>query len=241
MLQINKAIGRTISIFLYEVCSRFNISISRVIITKWLSFRCEIEKILNDIGDECELSVRLAGPNDIAFLERLVSMEGIGNHVLAQDLRFWNDYGFRSLYVGDFRDESEPSVFCYLISDSEKDILYNMDYGDLYRGINKSACQSEGIFVLNDHRGLNLANKMRLQLMQIAIRQGKNQLKEHIPVNESKIANFISLSKLGAIPEYWIFRVTLDFPFFRNGKGYFIKKNIKDNDWSKFPLIYFKS
>lgn len=206
---------------------------------KWLLL--SHERLQNDTAEEENLTVRLATIEDLQFLKSIYDKKEGGSHVLAQDLMFWDTLGFRSLFIGCEPNENTPSVICYLIEWSDREKINNMPYGHMYSHLTKNTCQTEGLYVLKNKRGHNLAFKLCQVLHKQAYSKGIVSIYRHIPVNSSKIASFKSSYKQGYTPVQWITHVTIDLPIFRTMKKVFIRQEIKDTEWKSFPLSIFRS
>lgn len=153
------------------------------------------------------------------------------------DLRFWNQYGFRCLYVGHFINNQQPCCIQYLIDDSDNHRFKNMEYGGMYKLLDSETVHSEGAYVLRQHRKKGVYHKFGLQRYKLLYEKGKRFLRGHIASSEGRIPVFKAAARLGSVPDHWVSKVSINFRFFISSA--FVHHPINTSDYGTFPLNLF--
>ena len=221
---------------LYRVLAEKEIRVPRAIaITRWVSFIYRLSE--KDLDVENEIFIQIGRKEDLEFFVSSEDMNDRANHILLQDIKFWDEYGFRCLQVGYLKGEHQPFCLVYVIDDSDNHRFDIMEYGDMYQKLESDTAHVEGGYVRKDLRGQGLFPKFRAKINKMLYKKGKKIVRSHIASSTGRIASLKAASKAGLVPNYWISRVNISLPFFRSSA--FVPHDIKRSDFSKFPLSLF--
>ncbi len=186
-----------------------------------------------------EVSVHPGSREDLEFFIASEDPNDSGRHILQQDVRFWDQYGFRCLYTGYLQNDRKPLCVNYAIDYSYKHLFEHMEYGDLYDSLKFDTVYMEGGYIRKDLRGDDFFRKFQLKLNELLFKQGKKVMRGHIAVNIDKKPAFLWANAVGFRPAYFISRVRIQFPFLKSDA--FIRHEIKSSDFKKYPLTIFQS
>jgi hypothetical protein len=190
-----------------------------------------------DLNIENEVLIRPGKKDDLDFLASIEDKSDPGYSTLLQDIRWWDEIGFRCLYVGYLEDQIEPCMLEYFIEDIDNHRFKQMEYGGLYKPLDAFTVQAEGAYVREDMRGKELFPKLLAKGYKIFYQRGKKLLRSHIACSKTRIPAFKMVEKSGYVPDHWISQVRINLPFFRSVG--FVHHEIKDFDRDKFPLTLF--
>jgi len=221
---------------LYRLLAEKQIQVPRLIsIARWISLVRPLSE--KDLEVESEVLIRRATEEDIDYLTKCTETTDKNEPILSMDLRFRNQYGFRCLYVGYFRNNPQPSCIQYWIDDSDNHRFKNMEYGGMYKLLDPETIHEEGVYVLKQHRKRKVFHEFTLQRNKLLYEKGKRFLRGHGAVSESRIPILKASARLGYVPDYWISRVTINLRLYR--ESVFIHHPIKASDHGTFPLTLF--
>jgi hypothetical protein len=223
---------------LYRLLAEKQIQIPKLTsVTRWLSLLCPIPE--KDLDVKSKVLIRRATEEDIAYLTKCRETTDKNESILSMDLEFWNQHGFRCLYVGHFINNPQPCCIQYLIDESDNHRFKNMEYGGMYKLLDPETVHEEGAYVLKQHRKRRVYHEFALKRHKLLYEKGKRFLRGHGAVNESRMPMFKAAARLGSVPDYWISRVTINLRFYR--ASVFIHHPIKASDHGIFPLTLFES
>ena len=222
--------------FYYRVLAEKEIRLPRVIsITRWLSLTHKLSD--KDLNVENEVLIRPGKKEDLDFMANSEDVNAPENGTLLQDIRWWDQYGFRCLYVGYLEDEQQPCGLEYWIEDTDNHRIKNMEYGGMYRSLDPLTVQADGAYICTELRGRDIFPKLLAKGHKLFYQKGKEVFRAHIACNKNRIPAFKMARKSGYVPDYWISRVTINLRFFRSSA--FVHHKIKQSDHNKFPLSLF--
>jgi hypothetical protein len=207
-----------------------------VTIHRWLSLVRQLAEA--DVELKSEVRIRPGMRRDLDFFVHIDDISDSENLTLRQDVKFWDQYGFRCLYVGYFEDESRPFCLQYWIDDSDNHRFAKMNYGGMYQTLNSDTIHAEGGYVCKELRGKGLFRKFRTTMHRMLFLKGKKLVRSHIASNQSRIPSLKVAAAVGFIPDHWISRITIRLPFYKS--EVFVHHSIRDTDWGKFPLKLFE-
>jgi hypothetical protein len=216
----------------------YNIGLPKVVtIQRWISLVHKLTEADTDL--KSEVRIRPGKRQDLDFFARLDDISDPENIILRQDLKFWDKYGFRCLYVGYLEDESRPFCMQFWIDESENHKFANMDYGGMYQQLNSDTIHGEGGYVCKKLRGKGLFRKFRSTMHNVLFLKGMKFVRSHIASNQRRLPSLKVAAAVGfIIPNHWISRIMIRLPFYQS--DFFVHHPIKDTDWSKFSLNHFK-
>ena len=214
-----------------------NISVPKVVmIQRWVSLVYQLSEA--DIVVRSEVRIRPGQRGDIDFFAQSDDVIDPKNTILRQIIKFWDQYGFRCLYVGYPEDESRPGCMQFWIDQSDKHRFTNMEYGAMYQPLNSDTIYAEAGYVRKDLRGRHLFRKFRRAMHKELFLRGKKFVRSHIASNNSRIPSLRVAAAVGFMADHWISMVKIRLPFCRS--NVFVHHPIKDSDLSQFPLNLFK-
>ena len=223
---------------LYRVLAEKEMRVPRAIaITRWISFIYRLSE--KDLEVENEVLIRPGRKGDLDFFMSSEDMNDPANHILKQDIKFWDEYGFRCLYVGYLKDQKRPFCLQYWIEDSDNHRFKNMEYGGMYQDLSPDTVHVEGGYVCKDLRGQGLFPKFRTKTHKKLYKKGKKFVHAHIASSTRQIASLKAANKAGLLPNYWISRIDIRLPFFRSSD--FVRHDIRCSDFSEFPMSLFNT
>ena len=212
---------------------RFNFH--RIPKTRWISFVYELNEIKVS-ASENNIFIRMATETDIEYLENHhKSSQGIIQSVI----QFWREYGFRSLYLGFFDGESDPTVLQYVLDDTCNILYQHMEYGGMYTHQASDTVQVENIYLFRDKHKKLAALRFERKLFAILHGQGKKQVRTHISKNNR--AALIWAKMVGFRPDNWITMINFNIPGLRWIEKRFIFSKIKCEEYTYSPISPFKS
>ena len=222
---------------LSSAIARQNIHILNVVyLTRWISLTYKLSGKI--IDSKNEVLIRLATEEDFDFLAGIEENNSdSGYHIVRQNIRFWNDYGLRCLYVGHLKDDPRPCCYQYAIFPSDIHHLRKTPYGAMYAPLTKGAVHLEGAYVLNKLRQKDFFTKFSQSRDIFLYQKGIRMLRTHVHCDKTKFPILKWCAKKGYIPDHWISRVIIRFPFFKTDE--FVHSPVRDRDHSKFPLSLF--
>jgi hypothetical protein len=205
-------------------------------VSRWLFLIYKLSE--KDLHVEKEAIIRLGRKDDLDSLASSQDMDDPANSLLKQDIRFWQEYGFRCLYVGFFKDDPQPCFLMYVIDDSDNHRFKKMKYwGGLYQPLTPDAVYNEGIWIRKDVRQNKLSYKFYMTIYKLLCQRGKKFIWGHTRSIEARTSLLKMTSRAGWVPDHWISKVTINLSFFRS--NVFIHHRIKDSDRDQFPLTLF--
>lgn len=200
----------------------------------WLSFRIDLSA-----GDGLEakndLVIRLATDRDI---EQIAAGPECAEPVVSSCLRFWREYGFRSLYLGFVRNDPEPSIFQYVIDERDNHRYRTMLYGNMFRTQPADSVQLENLYSFQTKRRRNLAVDFERQLFRLLRQQGRVRARTHISIRNRPALIWASL--VGFRPDHWITMVSIDLPLLRDCRKQFAFTPLRQTERGSYPLSLFK-
>ena len=224
--------------YFYRVLAEKKIRIPRVIsIMRWLSITHKLSD--KDLTVENEVLIRPGKKEDLEILANSENMRDPTNGTLLQDIRWWDTYGFRCLYVGYLEDERQPCGVEYWIEDTDNHRIKSMEYGGLYRPLDALTVQAEGAYIRKDLRGKDIFPKLLAKGHKLFYQKGKKAFRAHIACNRNRIPAFKMARKSGYVPNCWVSRVMIHLPFFQS--NIFVIHKIRKSDHNKFPLSLFEN
>ena len=90
----------------YRVLAEKEIRFPRTTINRWLSLVYKLTE--EDLKVESEVLIRSGRKQDLDFLLGCEDSADPGRHILLQDIKFWDQYGFRCLYTGYLNGDAHP-------------------------------------------------------------------------------------------------------------------------------------
>jgi hypothetical protein len=208
-----------------------------VTIHRWISLVHQLAEA--DVESKSEVRIRPGMRRDLDFFVHTDNISDPENIILRQDVKFWDQYGFRCLYVGYFGDESRPFCLQYWIDESDNHRFAKMDYGGMYQQLNSETIHGEGGYVCKKLRGKGLFRKFRYTMHKVLFLKGKKLVRSHIASNQSRIQSLKVAAAVGFIPDHWISRIVIRLPFYKS--DFFVHHPIKDTDFDRFPILLFKN
>ena len=213
-----------------------NIRVPRVVmISRWISLIYNLSEA--DAYFKSEVRIQKGGRRELEFFAHSEDLSDPENQILRQDIKFWDKYGFRCLYVGYLEDASRPFCMQFLIDKSDNHRFVNMDYGGMYQHLNSDMIHAEGGYVRKDLRGKHLFPKFRNTMHKMLYLKGKKVVRSHIASNKRQIPSLKVAAAVGFMADHWISMVMIRLPFCKS--NVFVHHPIKDLDRSKLPLNLF--
>jgi hypothetical protein len=207
-------------------------------VSRWISLTYQLSE--KDLELQSEILIRLATQEDIDLLASLDENKAdTSYHMVRQNIKFWNDYGLRCVYVGYLKDDPIPFCWQYVIFASDIHLLKKIKYSAMYPPLAQDAVHLEGGYVLYKQRQKSLFTKFTRSLIKFLYHKGIRLFRCHVPCDETKVPMLNFLAKIGYAPDHWISMVTTRLPFFRS--GVFVHHRIKASDYGTFPLTLFES
>jgi hypothetical protein len=220
---------------LSRVLAEKQIRLPRTRLSRWVSLICELNE--DDLAIENEVLIRLAKKDDLEFFANSEDIADPENGLLRQDIKFWDEYGFRCLYVGFIKEETHPFCLCYFIDHSENHRFEKMEYGSMYEPLTSNMVHVEGAYVRKNMRGKKLFLKFCQKRNKLFYQKGKKLVRSHVLLDKSRVPMLIISKKVGFVPDHLISSVTINLPIFRT--RVFVHHPIRDSDRGKFPLTLF--
>lgn len=225
------------SSYIHRLLAEKQIRLSRIRINRWLAMVRELTE--KDLEVENEVCIRPGTKGDLDFLLTSEDTMDPGRHILDQDTKFWDQYGFRCLYTGYLQNEGTPLCVNYAIDHSDKHRFEHMEYGNLYGSLQPDTVYMEGGYIRKDMRGEDYFRKFQLKLNGKLYNHGKRFIRGHIVVKSAKEPAFLWANAVGFIPDHFVSRVTIKFFFLKS--DVFVCHAIRPCDFEKYPLPIFQS
>ncbi len=182
------------------------------------------------------LLIRPATDDDI---ERIAASADKDEPIVGSCLRFWQEHGFRSLYLGFQPGDAEPSIFQYAIDERDNHRFAGMLYGRMYRLQTEESVQLENIYTFRSKRRRSLALDFELQLFGQLHRHGRRLARTHISIRNR--AALLWAATVGFRPDHWITMVSIDLPVLRDRRKWFAFTPLREAERAKYPLSLFRT
>lgn len=209
--------------------------IPRVSKDVWLSLTYDLTASVPSPEARNELVLRPATEEDVA---RIADCADSGEPIVRSSLRFWREYGFRSLYLGFLRDDPEPGIFQYVIDEQDNHRYRGMLYGRMYRNQFPETVQVENLYTFRTKRRRNLALDFERLLFRLLLHNGKTLARTHI--NAGNRAALLWARSVGFRPDYRITMVSIDLPLLRDMRKRFAFSPFSEAQYDTYPLSLFK-
>jgi hypothetical protein len=220
-----------------SLLSKIEKKVPRIHNEHWLSFVYDLSAglpIRRNTADD--LHIRRATEKDIEIIS---GSDESKEPIVTSCLRFWNDHGFRGLYLGFLDNHQEPAIFQYVMDNADNERYASMVYGNMYRRQSGDSVQVENIYSFRSQRRNHLAIDFEARLFTLLKQMGKKKVRTHINVKNKPALFWARL--VGFRPDSWITMVSIDLPFFRSLKKKFVFSGIREAEYESFPLSLFKS
>lgn len=220
-----------------RLLSKIEKEVPRIHKEHWISFVYDLSTVppvRKNTADD--LHVRRATEKDI---EVLTGLDESKEPIVASSLRFWNDHGFRGLYLGFLNNDQEPAIFQYVIDDTDNERYASMEYGNMYHRQSRDSVQVENIYSFRSRRRNHLAIDFEARLFELLKQTGKKKVRTHIGVKNKPALFWARL--VGFRPDSRITMVSIDLPLFRSMKKKFVFSGIREAEYDAFPLSLFRS
>lgn len=208
------------------------LTITRLPIIRWLSFTYPLTH--DTVHRDKDITIRPATTDDIALLAKHQYAQ---DNIIQSTLKFWHTYGFRSLYLGFFDGEEDPTVFQYVLDDQCNHLYQGMDYGAMYEQQGHNTVQVENIYMFRHKRKKKGAQRFEHHLFAELYSQGKRTVRTHIHTENR--AAIIWARRVGFVPEKWICLVEFNLPLMRRIPKQFVQIPLQDKEYDSFPLNLF--
>lgn len=156
-----------------RLLSKIEKEVPRIHKEHWISFVYDLNAVLparRNTADD--LHIRRATEKDIEIISGLDENK---EPVIASSLRFWNDHGFRGLYLGFLNDDRDPAIFQYVIDDADNERYASMEYGNMYHRQSGDSVQVENIYAFSSRRRNHLAIDFETRLFELLKQAGKKK------------------------------------------------------------------
>jgi len=227
--------GQNVSAMIASLLCLIEQDIPRVTKDVWLSFVYDLATDLPERRPRFDLMIRLAGDEDI---ERIAAGTERDQPIVRSCLRFWREFGFRSLYLGFVGNGPEPSIFQYVMDERDNHRYEAMLYGRMYRSQSPETAQVENLYTFRHKRCRNLALEFELQLFRLLKGSGIKQVRTHIAVRNR--AALLWATTVGFRPEQWITMVSIDLPLLREQRKQFAFSPLREHEHAVYPLALFR-
>jgi hypothetical protein len=226
---------RTKTLVIYRILAEKQLRLPGIDVARWVSLKCELTE--DHLSVKNDVFIRPATKEDLDFLSNTEDKSDSQNRILLQDIKFWNEYGFRCLYAGHKQGDPQPLCMCYFIDHSDNHRFKKMEYGAMYEALTPDTVHVEGAYVCKNMRRKGLFLKFCHKRNKLFYQNGKKFVRSHVIVDKSGVPMLKILKKVGFVPNKFISRVKIHLPFVRS--DLFVHHPIKESDHKRFPMTFF--
>lgn len=200
---------------------------------RWLSLTYPLSP--KTVQEDGNIYIRCATEQDIA---NLASHKNADDNIIQSSLKFWHTYGFRTLYLGFFDGEDDPSVFQFVLDQDHNHLFEQMEYGGMYRKHSPHSAQVENIYLFRNKRKKRAAIRFEHHLFAMLYNRGIQEVRTHVHLDNR--AAILWARNVGFSPDKWITLVQMNFPGLRWLPKKFVHTHLQNEEFTVYPLSLFE-